>query len=171
MRLLWLAPLLALVACVDMTTGTGNGTGTGAGADDGGPAPAPSSGPNGAGCFTDSSSQVMLCERIDTCPGVDVDQGAYPGCGFRMGAGSTLDLECICSDALCPVGVATSCPQAEQLLAQQSALLVCQQASEGRCVPLAAPDAGGAGGGSGSCDQACAAECAGAPSCLQLCGC
>jgi hypothetical protein len=171
MRLLALGFLLALVACVDMTTGTDTGSGGGAGAADGGAAAAADSGPSGTGCTTDPTSQVTLCERIDTCPGIDVDQGAYPGCGFRMGTGSTLDLECACSDALCPIGVATSCSQAAQLLAQQSALLVCQQASEGRCVPLAAPDAGGGGSGGGSCDQQCAAECGGAPSCLALCGC
>jgi hypothetical protein len=159
---------LPLVACVQIGTGTGTGSDAG---NAGGPtlsAPAllPEAGPTGTNCVEDPGTQTILCERIDVCPAVDVDPGAFPDCGFRMRAGSLLDLECFCGSALCPVGVAASCDQATQLLLAQSALVVCEQQAEGRCVELATPDAGG-----GACDKACAADCAGAPSCLQLCGC
>jgi hypothetical protein len=114
---------------------------------------------------------TTLCAAIDTCPGVAVDRGAYPDCGFRMGAAGVLDLECFCSDQLCPVGVASSCQQAAALLDGQSELTVCQQVSEERCVPLGGgADAGGTGGG-GTCDPTCRDGCGGDPSCLQLCGC
>ncbi|HEY8041657.1 MAG TPA: hypothetical protein VIF15_17750 [Polyangiaceae bacterium] len=157
--------LLPLVACLQIGTGTGLGT-------DGGPVATADAGrieagPSGAGCFQDTPSQTVLCEQIDTCPGLDVNQGVLPSCGFRMNTGG-LDLECLCGDALCPIGVPTSCAQAAQLLDRQSSLTVCQQQGEGRCVQLTAPDAGGT---SSTCDKNCQAQCAGDPSCMQMCGC
>jgi hypothetical protein len=182
MRLLALASVaLSLAACADMKTSTGTDVGAGSGSSGGGAGAAggggADAGPTGMNCFTDGQSQVTLCEQIDTCPGLAVEPGALPNCGFRLHADSTLDLECICGDALCPIGVPTSCAQAQQLLSGQTVLTVCQQQSEGRCVPLAGTGTSSgatgssSGGTSSTCDQQCAADCAGAPSCLQLCGC
>jgi hypothetical protein len=128
---------------------------------------APDGGPSGTNCFEDLRARTILCGQIDTCPGVDVDPTLFPDCGFRMHAGSLLDLECLCGDAMCPVGVATDCNQAKQLLAMQNAFVVCLQQAEGRCVQIVTPnaDAGRA------CDTTCRSGCAGSPSCLQLCGC
>jgi hypothetical protein len=99
-----------------------------------------------------------------------VDQSAFVGCGFRLNAASPYDLECACGDFLCPIGAPASCTDAANLLDQaQSSLLVCQEAGEGTCLPLS-----GAATGTGpqsTCDKACASECAGAPDCIQLCGC
>jgi hypothetical protein len=66
-----------------------------------------------------------------------------------------------------------SCDQAAQLLQSQSALLVCQQVSEGRCLAFAVPDGGGGSGGGvpSSCDRSCQAACGSAQDCLQICGC
>jgi hypothetical protein len=160
----FLAPFLS--ACMQITTGDGTSS-TGAGpvptstlAADGGDAA-----PSGSGCFGDPSGRVVLCEQVSVCPGVAVDPGAFPECGFRLYGRSPLDLECICGDVLCPVGVPTSCADAAQLLDGQSSIAVCEQSLEARCLPLAVPDAASA------CDQTCASECAGAPSCIQLCGC
>src|SRR5207245_8185396 len=92
-------------------------------------------------------------------------------------AGGVLDLECLCNDVLGPVGVPGTCAQASQSLSSQSALVVCEQASLGRCAPVAfvAPDGGGAsGGGSGSgsgCTQRCQDLCAGVLDCRPTCGC
>jgi hypothetical protein len=160
--LLLAAPLMA---CMQIGTSAGAGPGSGGGSTsvDAG---APDAGPTGTRCFEDPATRTVLCEEIAICPGVAVDPGAFPDCGFRLGAGRSLDLECLCGSALCPVGVPTTCAQANQLLDGQSALLVCQQRAYGLCVELVAPDAGG-----GTCDTVCRAECAGTPSCLQLCGC
>jgi len=171
----WLSAALGLpflVGCLQITTGTGDGTGGGGGSGGSGGSAASGSGsgdagPSGSGCTEDPQSQVILCEQIDSCPGVVVDQGLYPGCGFRLHGAAAIDLECVCADELCPVGVASTCADAQQLLAAQSSLLVCQQASEGRCLPLGAPDAGSA---SSPC-SACAAQCGGSPGCFQACGC
>jgi hypothetical protein len=161
--LLFSAPL---TACLQIGTGTGSMDAGGGSASPG--SAAPEGGTGGINCFQDVATQTVLCEQVNGCPGVDVDPGAFPDCGFRLGTGSTLDLECLCGAALCPVGVATSCDQAQRLLAAQSALTVCQQQAEGRCVDLGAPDAGT---GTGTCDKACEAECVGTPDCIQLCGC
>jgi hypothetical protein len=168
MRVLVPLLVLPLAACLQIGTGTGTGTGSGAGsAPPLASAGAPDAGPSGTNCLVDQATQTILCEQIDSCPGVIVDPGAFPGCGFRVGAGSGLDLECLCDTALCPVGVPTTCDQARQLLDAQNELVVCEQQAEGRCVDLLAPDAGG----SAACDTACRDECVGAPACLQLCGC
>jgi hypothetical protein len=123
----------------------------------------------GTGCGTDPQSQITLCSGVDTCPGLTIDPAAWPNCGFRIGAGTSLDLECLCANALCPIGVATGCTQATQLLSAQNELSVCQQVSENRCpMVVAPPDAGAV---PSTCDRNCEIGCGTAPDCLQICGC
>jgi len=180
--LLLLGAALAASGCLDLEkvlggdagagSGGGSGSGSSSGSSSGGDGGSTGSGTHGAqsgtGCATDATSGITLCEAIDACPGIAVDQGAYPGCGWRMSAASLYDLECACGDALCPIGTPTSCADAQQLLDQsQSSVLVCQQASEGTCIPLA-PSSGGTPSG---CDKSCESQCAGEPGCIQLCGC
>lgn len=167
-----------LVACLQVSTGAGDG-GTAPSATDGGSVVTGEAGVDagGTGCGTDQTTGITLCLGLNACPGLTVDQGAYPGCGFRQGGASPYDLECLCAGgALCPIGAATSCETAQQLLAQeQSALVVCQQAPTGACL---SPSTGSSGGGSGSGSggpseecQACVAGCGGTPACYQSCGC
>jgi hypothetical protein len=123
----------------------------------------------GAGCAQDPQTGVTLCAAVSLCPNVVVDTDLYPDCGFRI-RGQIIDLECLCSGSLCPIGVATTCAQATQLLAAQNATLVCSQVNEGRCAnatPTPAPS-GSAGNG---CDHACSSECGGDPGCIRSCGC
>ncbi|MBV9946505.1 MAG: hypothetical protein JOZ69_06635 [Myxococcales bacterium] len=158
--------------CAHVTTGTGD-AGGGAlaqmssnsvpGSGDGGV--------QGTQCLADATGQVVLCGAISACPGLTVDPGTFPDCGFRLRGGSALDLECACADALCPIGAPTTCDEARRLLAAQSALLVCQQLAEDRCLPFGSGPASSGAGAGGTCDRACEAECAGAPACIQLCGC
>lgn len=164
-----LLAVLPLVACMQLDTGSGADGGTRANPSPTAPAGSKDAGPGGTDCLQASTGAFTLCATIETCPGIMVDRGAYPDCGFRMGAGGVLDLECVCTDQLCPVGVASSCDQAAALLADQNELSVCQQVNEGRCVGFGGADAGS--GGSGTCDTQCRDQCAGDPSCLQLCGC
>ena len=102
-----------------------------------------------------------------------VDQGTLSGCGFRIHAGAVIDLECLCGEELCPIGVPDTCAQASQLLSSQtSSLVVCEQASNGTCEQVGASDAGTSVNPSVStCDRTCEGECAGEPDCIQLCGC
>jgi hypothetical protein len=160
--------LLPLVSCMQVTTDTGSGTSGssagsgGSGSDDGGS--------GGTNCTLDPASQVVLCAGIGACPAVTVDPAVFPGCGFRASGSSTpLDLECLCGDSLCPMGVPTTCTQAAQLLQTQNVLGVCEQVAEGRCVAVVAPDAGAAV--PSSCDRTCQAECGAAADCVQICGC
>lgn len=155
----------ANLACLQLDTGTDAGTDAGGGTVSTS-AGSPTGTPQGAGCSPVLQTQASLCEQISTCPGVDVDPGVFPDCGFRIQSGSTLDLECLCNTALCPVGVATSCAEAAQLLAAQNEFSVCEQEAEGRCVEQGTPTTT-----SSSCDKTCESECAGDPSCIQLCGC
>jgi hypothetical protein len=173
-----LAPIAALVAlpllaCLQqVSTGTGTtdptaSTGTTTSSSTGTATPA------GANCGTDPQSGVTLCEQTSLCPGVVVDQGALPSCGFRLHPGAVIDLECLCADSLCPIGVPDTCAQATQLLMSQTSLVVCQEASDGRCEQLVASDAGAASPTptASTCDKQCESECAGEPDCIQLCGC
>ncbi|MGA7123667.1 MAG: hypothetical protein WBY94_26420 [Polyangiaceae bacterium] len=158
---LWMTGCLQIGT--DSTNGSGGSTAPAA------PAPGTSTAaaaPSGTNCAQDPTTQAILCEQIDTCPGVDVEPGAFPNCGFRVYGAAALDLECVCDTSLCPVGVPTTCAQAQALLDGQTSLIVCQQQAEGRCVDFASPDAGAS-----TCDTVCRDECAGAPTCLQLCGC
>jgi|CZKU01.1.fsa_nt_gi hypothetical protein len=167
-------------ACLqDVSTGTGTTDPTAAAST---AASSANSVPSGAGCTTDSASQITLCEESSVCPMIDVDQSILPGCGFRLRPGAVIDLECMCADSLCPIGVADSCDQALQLLTSEtSALGVCQEASNGHCVQVTASDAGTTTGTAATtttpaatpstCDKQCESECAGEPDCIQLCGC
>jgi hypothetical protein len=93
-----------------------------------------------------------------------VDHDAYPNCGFRIPS-SSIDLECICGNVLCPMGSAIVCTQARELLAYQAEVVVCTQASEGRCAALTTQNP------VQTCSPSCAAECVSDPLCLRLCGC
>jgi hypothetical protein len=172
-----IAPISALVAmpllaCLQqVSTGTGTtdptaSTATSSSSTD-------TSTPAGAGCGTDPQSGITLCEQTSLCPGVSVDQGPLSGCGFRIHTGAVIDLECLCGDALCPIGVPDTCAQASQLLSSQTSLVVCQAASDGRCEQLGASDAGSSTSNPtvSICDKQCETECAGEPDCIQLCGC
>ena len=166
---------LFLAGCLQTGVGTGTGTGGAGQADtdaaaDSAPDATGSAQPMGAGCVEDPQTGIVLCQQISLCPGVVVDPGLYPSCGFRLNGGSALDLECMCEDSLCPIGVATSCASAEQLLEAQSSLVVCLQENEGRCVSLAG-GGGSAGNPEGSACASCAQQCGGTPACFQACGC
>jgi hypothetical protein len=156
---------LAASGCVALNTGDEDGGASGSASGASGTATTAAT-PSGTNCSEDPSGQVALCQGISICPGVTVDPGAYPNCGFRID-GTALDVECECSDALCPLGTPKTCADVAQLLAAQSGFAVCGQVAEGRCVSLGGVDAGAAS----SCTSACQAECAGVPDCLVSCGC
>jgi len=152
---------LLLASCLQLA---GESTDAGASEDagDGGTADAS---PAGTGCGQDPYTGATLCLGISSCPDLTVDQVAFPGCGFRPSGGTLLDLECSCSGYLCPVGVATSCSQAQALMQQQNQSLVCAQVSAGGCVQ-------GAGTSHPTtCDQTCAGACVDDPACISACGC
>ena len=120
----------------------------------------------GTNCGVDPSSGIALCLGISWCPGVRVDPDQFPECGYRV-AGSSIDLECLCGDSLCPMGKAASCRDAQALLSEQSAQGVCAGVADGLCQVV--QRAGQAS--SSSCDKECRAQCGGVPGCLSLCGC
>ena len=162
---------LAATGCLELSTDSGdaatsatsNGTTTTSTGGDGAASV-------GANCGFDSTGTVELCEEINLCPNLGVDPTVYANCGFRVGVATPIDLECVCGDSLCPIGVANSCSDATQLLSAQSALTVCDQVDEGRCILLwASSDAGTSG--AGTCTSDCQSECAGVPDCLVACGC
>jgi hypothetical protein len=168
----------SLASCMQLGTDTGDG-GTAPAATDGGGVPSSEAGVDagGTGCGTDPMTGITLCTGLNACPGLTVDQGAYGNCGFRQGGASPYDLECLCPGGqLCPIGAATSCQTAQQLLVQeQSALVVCQQVASGGCL---SPSASSSGGGSGSSSgglseecQTCVSGCGGTPACYMSCGC
>jgi hypothetical protein len=163
---------LPLTACLQLSTGDGTGTPASSGGTTSSTSTSsPGGAASGTNCTTDPQSGIVLCEQIANCPGVDVDPGAFPGCGFRLHATSLYDLECGCGDSLCPIGAPISCATAQQLLAQaQSSIVVCQQVSEETCLPLAV-DAGSSSTSTGTCDKDCESQCAGDPNCIQMCGC
>jgi hypothetical protein len=175
MRVISFASALVLAACGDMGLGTGTGSSSRGGGSTGttstGTTPT-TSGASGGGsaCATDPQTGVTLCEQLNACPGVAVDQGTFPDCGFRLRGAGPIDLECLCNGtALCPLGAPTSCATAAQLLAQQgSALTVCQQLDQGGCLALGGADAGAP---SSLCDRACESQCQSDPGCVSLCGC
>jgi hypothetical protein len=172
----------AAAGCLQLPTGTGDPEGGTTG-------PAPSAASDGDGgtagtqCGTDPQSGVTLCLGVAACPGVTIDPTAWPSCGFRITGGSALDLECLCNeDALCPIGVATSCDQATQLLGSQTQLSVCAQTAEQRCLavatdagaratPATAPAGTPTSAPPSGCNQTCLTGCGTAPDCLQVCGC
>ncbi len=176
-----IAPITALVAlpllaCLQqVSTGTGTTDPTASGGTSTPSSSNDTATPAGAGCGTDSQTQITLCEQTSLCPGVVVDPGALPSCGFRIHPGTVIDLECLCDgDQLCPIGIPDTCDQATQLLSSQTAVVVCEQVSEGRCVQVGASDAGSTpspSAAASTCDKQCESECAGEPDCIQLCGC
>jgi hypothetical protein len=106
----------------------------------------------GAGCAQDPTTGVTLCQAVSLCPDLVIDTDLYPGCGFRVN-GRVIDIECVCNDSVCPVGVPATCAQAKQLLGVQSAAIVCAQVNEGRCT---SPASGGGGRGDAAasgCDR------------------
>ena len=121
----------------------------------------------GVNCGSDPSSGVTLCLGISTCPGVSVDPDQLSGCGFRV-SGSTLDLECVCGDYLCPVGPPASCSDAKSLLADETTQGACTAVSDGRCTALTTNASTGT---SSSCDTSCRSDCDGEPACITACGC
>ena len=151
----------------------GVNTGSDAGPSDGG-ASSSSDGGNAAAVGSNCAqvaAGLALCTGISVCgTTIAVDHDVYPDCGFRI-KGTVLDLECVCNgDSVCPIGVATDCASAYQLLQNQTQQTVCQQVAEGRCTSTTP---GGTTGGTSSstCDKTCESECAGNPTCIQQCGC
>jgi hypothetical protein len=125
----------------------------------------------GENCATDSTGTVTLCQGISTCPGVTVDPGAFPNCGFLVDGTSVLDVECVCSDSLCPIGVPQTCADVTALLNAQTELGICSQVSEGRCISLIAPTVDASTTSTSTCTSDCQMECSGEPDCLVACGC
>jgi hypothetical protein len=136
-------------------------------------------GTEGTGCGEDPTTGVVLCTGITECSSLSVDQSALGGCGFRIHTGSNvIDLECLCGTYLCPIGVPDTCAEASTLLASQTSLEVCEQASEGKCTQEESAEAGtstgtssGASSTTGTCNNECLVSCGAEPDCQQLCGC
>jgi hypothetical protein len=175
----WALAAFASAGCVQLSTGDPTATGSmspGSSGGVGGAGGVGDGGGTGTGCASDPLTSTVLCSGVTGCPGLTIDPSAWPSCGFRETGGTTLDLECLCGDSLCPIGVATSCAQANELLSQQNQLMVCQQVPEQRCVKVTIPTVTGSGqdGGRGvpsTCNQQCVVGCGTAPDCLQVCGC
>jgi hypothetical protein len=162
--------------CMQVSTGPNDPTGSSTPASTATAATAQDAGPpaTGVNCGTDPQTGTVLCSAVSSCTSLSVDPSAWPSCGFRVTGGASLDLECLCGDSLCAIGVATSCDQASTLLSGQNQLMVCAEVAEQRCValtpvtPAAPADAGGV---PSTCDRNCLVGCGTAPDCLQLCGC
>jgi hypothetical protein len=173
--------VLPLAACLQIDTGQDGGGGGGGGGTpgassastgaDGGAGATPSAPTGTSGCGTDPQSGAVLCLSVDACPGLELASGAYPGCGFAPRGPGVIDMECLCGDSLCPVGVATTCGAAKTLIDNQSSLVVCEQLAEGRCVQQKRSTVTVDAGSTGGCNEACAETCANVPTCLQMCGC
>lgn len=169
---------LPLGGCLMPTSGSDAGAPNTGATSDAGASSIPSGNATGSGCGTDPTTGVTLCVGTSLCPDISVDESAFPECGFRIN-GNILDLECLCSGYLCPVGVATTCAQVSQLLSAQNEGVVCNAVTNNACAQLTTASAGStatnaqtADSGSGSgCDTNCEANCAGEPDCIQLCGC
>ena len=124
---------------------------------------------SGTNCGVDPASGISLCLGISTCPTVLVDPDQFPDCGYRI-SGSSIDLECLCGDSLCPMGAAASCLDAKSLLSEQSAQGVCADVADGRCQVVKQTPTN-TSTSSSSCDKDCRSECSGEPGCITLCGC
>ncbi len=166
-RLLCGLALASLAGCVQLGQASDSGAadadaGTGIGGTDNGAGRAAT----GTSCGADPSSGISLCLGSSSCPGVKVDPDQFPGCGYRI-SGTTIDLECVCGDALCPMGSGASCLDAKALLADQSALGVCATVAEGRCETIETH----AVSSPSTCDKDCRSRCSGDPNCFTLCGC
>ena len=171
LRVLALSGLASMLlsGCMGMNIGTGSnadaGAATGTASDAGGP--------TGVDCVTESTTGATICTGNSSCPDVKVDHDVYPDCGFRVvGQNATLDIECACQDGmLCPVGIASSCSEAAQMLQNQTESTVCEQVSEGRCSQGSGTGSTGSSGSQSTCNADCEAKCAGAPACISACGC
>jgi hypothetical protein len=155
--------LLLPASCLQI--GSSSDVDAGAGSVSVGDAQAEATPTGGSGCAMDLVSGATLCTSFDQCPGLAVDHDLYPDCGFRAPS-TTIDLECVCGDFLCPVGAVLNCAQAKMLLADQSEVTTCVQQSEGRCAARSTSNKADA-----SCDSNCAQACAGDINCRKLCGC
>lgn len=171
---------LSLSGCVMPTSGADAGTSNTGSTSDAGGSPPTGENAMGAGCGTDPTTGVTLCLATSLCPDVSVNPSNFPECGFRIN-GDILDLECLCSGYLCPMGATSTCAQASQILAQQNEGSVCNAVTDNACAQLTSASAtvgsssvgtedAGSGTGSG-CDPVCESDCAGEPDCIQLCGC
>jgi hypothetical protein len=156
-----LSGCLQLGKVLDSGSDGGASDSAGAAADAGASAPA-----TGTNCGIDPSSGIALCLGISSCPTVRVDSDQFPDCGYRI-SGTVIDLECLCGDALCPMGSAASCLDAKGLLSEQSAQGVCATAADGKCTSLKQTPAVS----SSTCDKDCRTQCGGDPNCVTLCGC
>lgn len=164
----------SLSACVLPTSSADAGTPTIPSTGDGG---AITGAATGTGCGADPTTGVTLCIGTSECESITVDQSVFPECGFYFGGGSVY-LACLCSNYLCPIGLAATCDQAASLLQSTNEGTVCGEASNNGCTAItSAATSTGTGtatseGGSGSgCDMTCETDCAGEPDCVQLCGC
>jgi hypothetical protein len=165
-RLGSIAALLGGAACLQLGTGASDaGTSSAAGASGSATHDAGNDAPTGAGCVVDPASGVTLCTRISICADLAIDHDVYPNCGFRLPANS-LEVDCVCGDFLCPLGVSLNCAQLRDLLDSQSEIVACSQASEGRCAETKPPTPP-----SNTCDRNCLSTCGGDPGCARLCGC
>jgi hypothetical protein len=162
-RLIPIVLMVSLWSCLQVGKTSDSGSDVDAGSTGTSSAGAPTSGTN---CGVDPSSGIALCLGISSCPSVRVDPNQFPDCGYRV-AGSTIDLECLCGDSLCPMGHAASCLDAKALLFEQSAQGVCAGIAEGRCQMLQQTSRTS----TSTCDKDCRAQCSGVPGCVTLCGC
>jgi len=167
MRDLFVTLLLAsLCSCLQIGTPQGADGGASGSTQGASAAGATSVTASGTNCGVDPSSGIGLCLGISSCPSVRVDPDQFPDCGYRI-SGSTIDLECLCGDSLCPMGSAASCLDAKALLSEQSAQGVCAGVADGNCQVVKQTSSSS----SSTCDKDCRAQCSGVPGCITLCGC
>jgi hypothetical protein len=168
----------AAIACAQLNQGGSSG---GAAGDGGAGSDAEiDAGIQGAGCGTERQTGITLCTATTKCPNVVVDVQQFPSCGFRI-RGATVDLVCGCTDSVCPMGIFTTCEQAQKLLASQSEGTVCSQVSEDRCEAKpssssssstsSTTSSGGSSNGGIGCDKQCLTDCGGGSACASLCNC
>jgi hypothetical protein len=158
--------MVSLTACLQVGKGGDSGSSANGGAAGAGSGGSSGGSLTGTNCGVDPSSGIALCLGISSCPSVRVDPERFPDCGFRI-AGGRIDLECLCGDALCPMGSAASCLDAKALLFEESAQGVCAGIAEGRCQLLKETSSTS----TSSCDKDCRTQCSGVPGCITLCGC
>lgn len=159
--------LLLLSSCLAISQDTGDAGASGSGGSGGSGGSAASA--IGTGCGQDPTTGATLCLGVSTCTGLTVDQDKFPNCGFRQPSGTTLDIECSCSGYVCPLGVATSCAEAQTILSERNYLTVCAQVDDGHCTE--GSSSGAAGASASKCDKGCELGCANDPLCIQSCGC
>jgi hypothetical protein len=156
-----LSGCLQLGKALDSNADAGASGSAGTAADNDASAPA-----TGTNCGVDPSSGIALCLGISSCPNARVDPDQFPDCGYRI-SGTVIDLECLCGDALCPMGSAASCLDAKALLSEQSAQGVCAGVADGKCSEVKQTPVVS----SSTCDKDCRSQCGGDPNCVTLCGC